>query len=458
MLISTIIWLVALILLMAIIYYLWQVFPIITGLGAKQLCSGVFVAGRDPNHIISNELKFFPISLGTYTVDYANSSATGTLIGLAKKKAIYRPGLGSTLLNGYSEDSVRSRSKLELTPPFNPEEIEWPMGDKFELFDDTSFDKKILDAAVDEAFVEPRSGELNTRAILVLYDGKIVAEKHADGFNRYSRMLGWSMTKSITGALLGIVADRYKLDVNARAPVAEWSNPNDKRHAITLRHLLQQTSGLGFAEVYTRSSEVTKMLFKKGDAAAFVASRPLIHAPGTVFNYSSGNTNLISRIIRQTIPDEEYFDFPAKNLFAPTGMFSAIAEPDASGTFIGSSYMYATARDWARFGLLYYNDGVFNGKRILPEGWVKESIIPGLPTSVNQYGYQFWLNSIPAIKNGQSKFPAAPPDMFFAEGFEGQRIFIIPSRKLVIVRLGLSRGNALDENILLKNILAAFKF
>ncbi len=450
--------LVALIFVIAIVYYLWLVFPIITGLGAKQLCSGVFVAGRDPEDIIRNELKFFPISLGTYRVDYTDSSATGSLFGMAKKKAIYRPGLGSTLLNGYSEELIRSRSKLELSPPFDTEEIAWPMGDKVELFDDTLFDRKILDPAVDEAFVEPRSHNLNTRALLVVYDGKLVAEKYADGFNRQTRMLGWSMTKSVTSALLGIVADRYKLDINGRAPIPEWSDPSDKRYAITLRHLLQQTSGLSFSEVYTRSSEVTKMLFKRGDAAAFVASRPLSRRPGTVFNYSSGNTNLIARIIRQTIPDGEYYDFAAKNLFAPTGMFSAIHEPDASGTFVGSSYMYATARDWARFGLLYYNEGLFNGKRILPEGWVKQSVNPGLATSLNQYGYQFWLNSVPVNKNAQSKFPAAPPDMFFAEGFEGQRIFIIPSRKLVIVRLGLSRGKALNENVLLKNLLAAFKF
>jgi CubicO group peptidase (beta-lactamase class C family) len=200
------------------------------------------------------------------------------------------------------------------------------------------------------------------------------------------------MAKSITGALAGILVKEGKLNPDAPAPVKEWADAGDPRHNILLKDLLQQSSGLDFVEDYSKYSDVTRMLFMRADMGAYSANRPLKHKPGTVFNYNGGNSNLISRIIRETVGEKDYHAFPYEALFHKTGMYSAVMEPDASGNFVGSSYCHATARDWARFGLLYLNDGKFNGQQILPEGWVQSSVHPA-PASVNGgYGYQLWLN------------------------------------------------------------------
>jgi CubicO group peptidase (beta-lactamase class C family) len=258
------------------------------------------------------------------------------------------------------------------------------------------------------------------------------------------------MAKSVTAALIGILVKEGKLKVKIPAPVPEWQKPNDSRHAITLEQLLQQTSGLQFEENYTKASEATNMLFKRGDMAAFAAQRPLQYKPGTVFNYSSGNSNILSRVIRQTLGESAYHSFPYEGLFYKIGMYSAILEPDASGTFVGSSFMYATARDWARFGMLYYNNGVWNGKQILPDGWVKKTSFPSAADSQKHYGYQFWLNGFDKKNLSKRIYADVPPDMYFADGFGGQEVYIIPSKKLVVVRLGL---HSFDENGLLKSII-----
>jgi len=262
------------------------------------------------------------------------------------------------------------------------------------------------------------------------------------------------MTKTVTGALIGILVKQGKLSVNMPAPVPEWRNTKDPRHSITINNLLQQRSGLDFEEIYSKSSDATRMLFQKADMGGYTASRPLKNKPGAVFYYSSGNSNILSRIIRQTLGDSLYYRFPYTQLFYKLGMYSAVMEPDASGTFVGSSYMYATARDWARFGLFYLQDGVFNKERILPEGWVAQSTKP-VSTDRRGYGYQVWLNtgSDTLIKH----YPAAPADMFYADGFESQLIFIIPSKNLVVVRLGLTQHNNFDGNKLLHDVLASFK-
>jgi len=216
--------------------------------------------------------------------------------------------------------------------------------------------------------------------------------------------------------------------------------------------LLHQRSGLAFEENYAKSSDATKMLFQKSDMGGFTASHPLKDKPGSVFYYSSGNTNILSRIIRQTVGDSLYYRFPYQQLFYKLGMYSAVMEPDASGTFVGSSYMYATARDWARFGLLYLNDGVFNNERVLPVGWVTEST---RPTGADRrgYGYQIWLNA--GADDSVRRYPAAPADMYYADGFESQLIFVMPSKKLVVVRLGLTQHNNFEANNFLGEVLAS---
>ncbi|HEX6333361.1 MAG TPA: serine hydrolase, partial [Flavisolibacter sp.] len=220
-----------------------------------------------------------------------------------------------------------------------------------------------------------------------------------------------------------------------------------------IEQLLQQTSGLDFVEDYRKSSDVTRMLFQEGDMAGYAMKRPLKHAPGTVFNYSGGNTNLLSYLVRRTA-GSAYHRFPYEQLFHRIGMYHAFFEPDASGTYVGSSYIYATARDYARFGWLYANDGVWNGTRVLPEGWVRRSATSPAANKTGNYGFQFWLNGRDPEHPGALEFPGVPADMFYADGFGGQRIYIIPSMKLVLVRLGLK---LFDEHAFLKRFLLAFE-
>jgi CubicO group peptidase (beta-lactamase class C family) len=318
--------------------------------------------------------------------------------------------------------------------------------------------KEKLNEAIEWAFIERFADKkARTRAVVVVYDGKLVAEKYAPGFDKNTMMYGWSMAKSFTAALIGVLVKQGKLDITKPAPVPEWNNKNDPRNAITIKHLLQQTSGLDYQEDYTKASSVTNMLFKKGDMAAYAATLDLAHKPGTVFNYSGGNTNILSRIMRQTVGEKDYAAFPFTGLFYKIGMYHTLLEPDASGTYVGSSYIMATARDYARFGLLYYNDGVWNGERILPEGWVKETATAPAANTTKNYGYQFWLNGMNKSDTSKHVFPDVPADMFYCDGYGFQDIYIIPSKKLVIVRLGLTLDRSFDENAFLKNIIDALQ-
>ena len=263
------------------------------------------------------------------------------------------------------------------------------------------------------------------------------------------------MSKSITSALTGILVKQNRLTVNDPAPVPEWKSNSDPSHSITLMQLLQHTTGLEFEEEYAKSSHATRMLFQKADMGAYAASLPLKYAPGSVFHYSSGNSNILSRIIRQTVGDDDYPAFPYEQLFYKLGMRSVIMEPDASGTFVGSSYCFANARDWARFGLLYINDGIAGQEQLLPEGWVKQTVIPASAAMMGEYGFQWWLNAGEKNNSSNRWYPSLPTDMFFADGFEGQNIFIIPSEKLVIVRLGLTRKSRWGEEKFISAVMHA---
>jgi CubicO group peptidase (beta-lactamase class C family) len=442
-----------------VIHYAWVSFPIISGFGAKQMCSCMFISGRTQESIDTSELGDIPFTLGTYNADMEDSSVTGSIWGMAKKKAIYRKGIGCTLINDITEKELRAQTFNIPPPPLvNADTIAWPYGDRIADTILAGMDTKKLNAAVDWAFTEHFADKkTRTRAVVVVYNRQLVAEKYAKGFDKNTMMYGWSMAKSFTAALTGILVNKGNLDITKPAPVEEWSNLNDPRHAITIKHLLQQTSGLDYQEDYTKASSVTNMLFKKGDMAAYIAALPLVHTPGTAFNYSGGNSNILSRIIRQTLGERDYAAFPFTELFYKIGMYHTLLEPDASGTYVGSSYIMATARDFARFGLLYCNDGIWNNERILPEGWVKETTMAPAANNLKNYGYQFWLNGVNKIDTSKRIFPNVPADMFYCDGYGFQDIYIIPSKKLVVVRLGLTLDKSFDENAFLKNIIDALK-
>lgn len=450
-------WLAFALALIVVIYLGWLIYaaaPLISAYGAKTLCSGIYLEHRSAAEFIRNDLSDFPFYIGTYTVDEKDSSVTGSVLGFAKRKAIYRQNAGATLLNDYTETEVRQQTFFHPSPPaLNLDSTLWPNGNKLADTSAPGINKATVDKVLQRVMHEKFDGHLSaTRGIIILYDGQLVAEKYAPGFDQYSRMPAWSMTKSITGSLIGILSKQNKLNINDAAPVSQWKDTDKKN--ITIKHLLQQCSGLGYTENYNRPSEATDMLFRKGNMAAYITQLPLIHTPGTVFNYSSGNSNILSSIVRSATGEEQYQSFPYTELLHRIGMYSAQLEPDASGTYVGSSYCYATARDFARFGLLYYNNGKWNSEQLLPENWVKEATQPYDADPLRNYGYQFWLNGFTDSTRTRRIFPSAPADLFYAAGYGGQYIFIIPSKKLVIVRLGLRN---IDADRFLKEIIEAVK-
>jgi CubicO group peptidase (beta-lactamase class C family) len=450
--------LVALLLIVAYAaYYLSQALPIVAGYGAKNLCSCVFVAGRDPQQVVAQELGASLVNLGTYEAHFEDSSATGSVFGLAKRKAIFRKGLGCTLISEISEEELRNqkinRPEIHVV---DQGQYPWPGGDIVSDSSLTKFPK--LAGVVDAAFAEPdKENPVNTRAVIVIHNQELVAEKYALGFNQNTRLMGWSMTKTITNAMVGILVKHQKLNVEQLAPVSEWQN--DERNKITLNNLLQASSGLAWEEVYAGPSTATNMLFKKKDAGGFAAQSKLQDQPNTKWYYSSGSNNIISRIVRQTVGDQDYYQFPYREIFNKIGAYSFVIEPDASGTFVGSSFSYATARDWARFGLLYLNDGFgpAKHKRIFPEGWVKYSTTPADTAPQGEYGAQIWLNAGNKNDPADKRFPDVPNDMYLMDGFEGQSVIMIPSRNVLIVRLGLSQKREFDVNAFVRDVLKALE-
>ncbi|MDB5418445.1 MAG: beta-lactamase [Phenylobacterium sp.] len=324
-----------------------------------------------------------------------------------------------------------SLPKLPPQPPAVPWPTEaWPMGEAPPGLAGTRFA-----ALLSEAFAAKSSPKLGeTHALVIVQGGHIVHEQYGEGFGPEQTYPSWSKAKSITHALAGIAVGDGKLDVLAPADVPEWRGAGDPRGAITLDHLLRMSSGLKWLEEYLpdRPSDVIAMLFGEGqdDVAAFAASPPLAHEPGTFWYYSSGTTNIVARALARALdafgPDFEAFMH--RRLFEPIGMRSPLPRFDAAGTFIGSSFCFATARDFARFGLLYLRGGVWDGRRILPEGWVDYARTPtfqqpGVAETDGRYGAHWWLD-------------LGGPGSFSANGYDGQFTLCVPDLDLVLVRHG----------------------
>jgi len=421
-----------------------------TGYGAKSMATAVFVSGRDPQMVNLTDLNYSIVKYSQSVIDYDNKSVTTSFWGMAKQTAVYRKGFGCCLIGDRSADSLRM---VGFNPPVNRQDgvwhIAWPNGD---LVKDTVYpeiDTLKMKSAIEAAFDKPAVYEKRTAAVVVIYKGELVAEKYDKplGITPDTRLWGWSMTKSVMNAMAGVLTKQGKLDVNAVAPVPEWQK--DRRRDITISNLMHMSSGLKWDENYSDVSSATNMLYRSADAYKVAIDVPYQKKPETDWNYSSGTTNILSGIMRTLIGnDQAYHEFPYREIFNKIGITSMIVETDAAGNFVGSSYGYATARDWARFGLLYYNDGIWKGDTILPKGWVNYSRTPAV-ASKGEYGAQFWLNK-------SKKLPDVPEDLFSCNGHRGQRVYIIPSRILVVVRLGFSE-EGFSHNDFLKEILSAIK-
>lgn len=428
-------------------WYVYPRLPIITGYAAKMTCSCYFVADRDLESIKQEDLNFSLVSKATVSVNEEDQSASATVSGLARQTAVYRPGLGCTLIpEGYDRENLAGPASLDqATLPARPDTLAWPMGQQLADTLPPGIQREALVYALKQHFDQGEEADKNTRAILVVYKDQLVAEQYAPGFDAETPILGWSMTKSITNALVGIRHSQGYLALHEPLDLPDWQD--DGRNQITLHHLMQMSSGLEWEEVYSDIADATKMLYQEPDFAEYAAQSLMGSAPDSVWSYSSGTTNLISGILRESFTDDaDYWRFPRRALFNRIGMRTAVLEPDFSGTYVGSSYCFASPRDWARFGLLYLHDGIWMGERILPEGWVDYSTQPARQ-SEGQYGAQIWLNQ-------SGEMPDAPRDMFSFNGFQGQRVFVLPGHDLVIVRMGLSADGTFDFNAMVRDILA----
>ena len=415
--------------------------PVGAGRTAKLLCSNVFVSGRTPEDVFAEELADMAGTINA-DVDYERQQVTAVM-GPFERRAVYREGLGCTVVDPDSGGVAGQPIAMDVVSAGAIQEEEpWPVGNLVSLDDlPPEVDEAKLAAALDAAFAEPDPElPVKTRAVVVVYDGQIIAERYAPGFSEDTPMISWSMAKSLTNTLVGILVGQGKLSLDEPAPVPEWSDPDDERRSITLDQLLRMSSGLSFDESYGAFSEVSVMLFDRGDTAAYAAAMPLTEEPDSVWHYSSGTSNIISRIVRNAVGGtvQDALEFPRRARFNPIGMGSAVFEPDASGTFVGSSFVQATARDYARFGLLYLQDGMWFGDRVLPEGWVAYSKTPTPTAPQGQYGAQWWLNADTKANDKDRKWPELPPDIFWADGHDGQFIVVVPSHNMVLVRLGFT--------------------
>lgn len=430
------------------------------GYVAKVTCSQVFLGGISPDAAIAELPKLGVTKLIRTTVDESAGRVRAAVPLIAVREAKFHPRLGCTLVPTDGELREFPVMPAVVARVDSLRALPWPEGDQPLAVLPTEFDPALLDSALTRAFREPASGERNTRAIVVAHRGRIVAERYAPGFGPENRYPGWSMTKSVGSALVGVLVKEGKLALDVNGLFDAWRAPGDARAAITLRQMLWMSDGLVADESYAPTGGATKLLFGTRDIAATAVQAGSANEPGSSWYYSSATSNLIAQLVRDSVGGtvEQYLAFPRRALFDKLGMQTAVMEPDATGLFVASSFMYATARDWTRFGQLYLQDGVWNGERILPEGWVEFSRTPAPAAPLGEYGGQWWLNAGAANDSTRRAFPQLPRELYYASGFEGQMVAVIPSRDLVVVRLGLSRpDDAFDVTELIGGVLGAIK-
>lgn len=433
---------------------------------AKVFGSAVFVGERSIDSIRANEFAqetiidrvvspFIDVS-----VDRENRTLTASLLG-TEATGLFRPEIGFVLAPDGEVDALK-RQAATGPPPLDPSRRDrpWPLGDRDALRPlADSARRESVKRVMDVAFAENADGpRLRTRALLVVHRGVLVGERYAEGFGPDQRLHGWSMTKSVVSALAGIAVRDGLLTLDEAPVLSSWPDSGDARSRISLRHLLGGTPGLEWEESYAGvNGDPAVMLFRRPGAGSFAAQRPSIAEPGTQGRYSSGTTNILCLALRERFDDlESFLAWPREALFEPVGLDSMLIEPDPDGVMVGSSFAWATARDWARFGLLYLNDGMVGDRRILPEGWVAASVTPAEGWSAPRYGWQWWLNRADPGDDGARAHEGVPEDAFEASGFQGQKLAIIPSRQTVIVRLGCTKVRSrFDAAALYRDILEA---
>jgi CubicO group peptidase (beta-lactamase class C family) len=428
-----------------------------TGVVAHHMCVKTFVSGLDPPAMFAEMMDRPGIrrlrSLMRYQIDRSARTVDASVAGLFGSHAAFHDGLGCVLLHGvkapYLPRSDIEALKVPKSPPLLPEIA------GAELVEPSD---PALKTALDHAFEEPAAAPLRrTKAVVVVHDGRVIAERYATGVGIDTQLLGFSMTKSVVNALLGILTQQGLATPSMPAPIPEWHGADDPRREIEVEHLMRMTSGLALDETNS-GFDPSSQMYLYDDLSGFAVKAPLVAPPGTRWRYSSATTELLARIIRNAAGGpEQTLTLAWRELFNPLGMRNVTLEFDGTGTLNGSTNMLASARDWARFGLLYLNDGVVGGKRILHEDWVDFCAAGTLGTD---YGAGFWTNrSQHDDAKGRARL-GIPRDAFFASGIFGQRIVIMPTQHLVVVRLGDSfdpTGDILGLARLVKEVVAAVK-
>ena len=403
----------------------WYARPLLltgTGYAAHNACAVRLLADRD-----DPEADLPPNPLVPFLrTSEDGAQVTGSLLGLlARQEAHYAEGYGCTL--GDRAPDLEAPDPVSGTSPVQ----------------DAATDPA-YDAALDRAFgtdLSPAAREdLGTRAVVVVKDGRVVAERYADGFTAGTRQLGWSMTKSVTNLLVGRLVAQGQVRVDDDRLREGWT---DGRAAITIDELMRMTSGLEWDETYALGTPITRMLYLEDDMGAYVDSQPLAHRPGSHLQYSSGSTTLLCDILLDLTGSDA--SLPSQQVFGPLGLSSFVVEPDAAGTPVCSSYGWATPRDWAAIGQLALDEGVVDGQRLLPEGWMQQATTATQAEESEEdqpYGAGWWLNRLP---DGTAYDDRMPLDTYEALGHDGQSMAVIPSEGLVVLRMGFTPRTEVDD-------------
>ncbi len=409
---------------------------------AKVLCSAVFVSGRkleDARHVsgyfMVPEKDFEHVT--DISVDHDRKTVRVTLRDLMTREARYFGDQGCVIIPE-GEDGVFFQPTPVTTTLPDPSTQDWPMGDVLPSGLPQGADKEKLDAAVALAFKDPKS---LTAAVVVVYKGQIAAERYGEDAHRDMQLESWSMGKSITATLIGLLIEEGALTLDQPAPVPAWQKEDDPRKAITVRNLLNMSSGLHFIAPQDPDYSEDKgypdhMLIYTGaiDAFEFSIGKPLQFPPGTEGRYRNSDPLTLGYLVKKIVTErgESYLAWPQRALFDRIGIRKQVLETDPYGNFLLTGYDYGTARNWARLGLLYLRDGVWLGERLLPQGFAEFVSTPAPAWKEPVYGGLFWVN-------GTGEY-ALPKEAYYMAGAGGQNTFIVPSHDLVIVRMGHFRG------------------
>lgn len=422
--------------------------PVAAGLVARTVCTAVFVQGRAEEDIRPYELgAALDERLGWFKVkiDRKKGEVSAGPVGLDFMSAGHTPGIGCAV----GRPGEGAGQPVRLAPSPRP----WPEGDALSAESAPSVNLEALDLAIADAFKAGSYGDPGvdpvTRSVVVIHNGRLIRSVHARGFNAMTPQYSASMVKTVTGALVGLLVAQGAMTPDDTGLLPEWTkDPADPRRAISVNHLLNMESGLDFNEDYGAGGDPARMLYAENSASLFAAAKPKRDVPGTRWYYSSGDTNILMRVARlkSGLPAAQWDAFPRTALFAPMGLRTAVFEQDAEGDFIGSTFLFMGANDWARFGLMLADGGQFAGKQILPAEWVARMTTP-TALSGGRYSTQTWF------RGGVGGEKARTLEL---AGFGGQYVTIVPETRTVIVRLGFQPDrSAWDQERFLKRVFPA---